>query len=1059
MSGQPKEKGPIAWMAAHAVAANLVMFILLVGGWFLASKVKQEVFPEFELDIVLISVPYPGASPEEVEKGIILASEEAVRGLEGVKKVTSTASEGSGSVVVELMTGTNPNKALQDVKNAIDRITSFPQDAERPQVSLVTNRREVISLVLYGDLDEHSLRSLGEMVREELLGMPDITTVNLTGVKPLEISIEVPHENLRAHNITLDQIAGQIRRGAVELPAGAVKTESGEILLRTAERRDYGREFKDIPIISHTDGTEITLGEIGQVRDGFRDTDQSATFNGLPAVQIGVFRLGNQKPIEISELVHKYEEELSGRLPEGVGVSTWFDSSEMYADRIGLLVKNAGLGLLLVMFIMGLFLEIRLAFWVTLGIPISVLGSFLLFPTFDVSINMISLFAFIITLGIVVDDAVVVGENVYEYRQRGFSALEAAIKGTRQVAVPVTFSILTNIAAFGPMLFVPGVSGKFFRVIPIIAISVFAVSWLESLFVLPSHLAHQKRTDAKKANIFKRVQLRFSAMLMSFIENYYKPAVEFAVRFRYFVVACGTALLIGAFGLIAGGRLQFTFLPKIQSDQIIARLTMPFGTPAEETQALAAQMVERAQQVLAENGGDDISRGILTTIGSGFSDNGPAPSGSHLATVFVYLVPSGERDITSGEFATRWRELFGNIPGVESLTFEYSTGAGAGAPIDFELSHADLGVLEKAAADLAVHLSDYAGVKDINDGFSQGKPQFDFTIKPEAQVLGLTAMDLGNQLRNAFYGARAFRQQRGREEVWVMVRLPEEERSSEYHLGQIMVRTPRGGEIPLSEAADIDRGRAYTTINRRDGKRVVNVTADVVAGVANPNEVVAEVRAGYLNELLQKYPGLGSSLEGEQAEQRETLSALGIGFALAMMVIYALLAIPFGSYLQPAIVMTAIPFGIVGAVVGHIIMGYDLSLISMMGIVALSGVVVNDSLVLIHTANEMRLEGDNAHDAIIHAGARRFRPILLTSLTTFFGLAPMIFETSVQARFLIPMAVSIGFGILFATALILGMVPALYMILEDLLKLFGIESKLEPVGEHETFSEGDQAYA
>lgn len=1054
MSNKPIASGAIAWMAAHPVASNLLMAIFLVGGMLIAwFNTKQEVFPEFELDIISISVPYPGASPAEVEQGIILALEEAVRGLDGLKKVTASAGEGVGTVVVELSSSANPNKSLQDIKNAVDRITSFPQDAERPIVQLITNRREVISLVLYGDLDEYILHDNANKIRDDLLALPNITTVEISGLRPLEIAIEIPQDKLRAHNLTLAQVAGIIRNSALEIPAGGVKTEAGEILLRTAERRDFGQEFADLPILTTTDGTVVTLSDLATINDGYRDTDQAAYFNGQRAVQIRVFRIGDQKPIEIAETVKKFSETLSLQLPDGVSVATWNDVSEMYEDRIDLLVKNAAMGLILVLIILGAFLEIRLAFWVTLGIPISILGAFLIFPVFEVSINMISLFAFIITLGIIVDDAVVVGENVYEYRERGYSSLKAATLAARQVAVPIVFSILTNIVAFAPMLFVPGISGKFFRVIPIITISVFVVSLIESLFVLPSHLAHAK--DKPDSNGFltqlRKGQQRFAHWMQRMINTIYQPILRFAIHNRYLTLATGIAVLVLTVGLVAGGRVHFTFLPKVDTDIIIVRAELPFGSPVARTEQISALLVNSAKATFDELGEQKDSRGIFNTLGLGYNERGATPSGGHLSTVFVYLVPSGERNYSSAEYVAAWRKQLGKVPGLESLTFTYSTGPSAGSPIDVELNHRDLATLETAAADLAERITKYSGLKDIDDGFAQGKPQYDFKIKPEAATLGLTAADLAGQLRAAFYGERAFRQQRGREEVWVMTRLPENERQSDADIRDLMIQVPGGGEIPLYEAAEVIEGRSYTVINRRNSRRVVNVTADINEGEANAAEIMDDITATILPDLQAQYPGLGYSFEGEAKERRETNKSLAIGFAFAMLVIYGLLAIPFGSYMQPFIVMTAIPFGIVGAILGHIIMGYDISMISIMGVVALAGVVVNDSLVLIHAANEFRASGQSAFDSIVAAGLRRFRPILLTSLTTFFGLAPMIMETSVQARFLIPMAISLGFGILFATFLILVLIPALYIILEDWKYFFGLSSHVEPVGESEQF--------
>ena len=1034
-------------MARNSVAANLLMLFLLVGGLLTAFRVKQEVFPEFTMDMVIVSVPYPGASPEEVERGILVAIEEEIRSVDGVKRITATASEGSGSVVVELLRGADRSNALQDIKTAVDRITSFPQDSERPIISLVSNRQAVVSLILYGDFEETILRQLAEQVRDELLQRPNITYVELVGVRPQEISIEVPHANLRAYNLTLEDIAREVARAAVEIPAGGVKTKAGEILLRTDERRDFGLEFADISIVSRADGSEVHLSDIANIIDGFRDIDRAAYFYGKRAVRIVVYRTGDQTPIEVSEEVQSYMEELRAKLPPSVGVAIWEDQSEIYEDRINLLLRNAALGLALVLSTLGLFLEPRLAFWVTMGIPISFLGAFLLMPIMDVSINMISLFAFIVSLGIVVDDAIVVGENVHEYRQRGMSYLKAAVEGARAVTVPVSFAILTNIAAFMPLFFVPGVTGKIFRVMPAVVVSVFAISWLESLFVLPAHLGHQRPPTKQGIRAFVfRQQQRFSRGFEWAIRNLYAPLLRISLRNRYLTTALGVALLVVTVGYVIGGRINFSFLPKVDADVISASAVLPYGTPVEKTNKIVERLYNEAEKILLRHGGESITRGIFTQVGSAIQGFGPGPAfdtggGSHLAAVQVFLVPNDQRDIKASEFAKEWRNNVQDLSGLESLLFSYSAGPSAGSSINLELSHPDIDVLESAAAELAGVLRSYAGVKDIDDGFSQGKTQLSFKVKPEARSLGITASELARQVRGAFYGARAFRQQRGRDEIWIMVRLPENERRSEYNVEELLIRTRDGGEIPLTEAAEVIRGRAYTEIRRADGRRVVNVTADVVEGEANAGKILADLQSEVLPTLLAEYAGLRYGLEGEQRDQREALTSLGLGFVLALLAIFAMLAVPFRSYIQPFVVMTAIPFGIIGAVLGHLIMGFELSIISIMGIVALAGVVVNDSLVLVYYANRVRLDNIPSYDAIIRAGVRRFRPILLTSLTTFCGLGPMIFETSVQARFLVPMAISLGYGVLFATLIILFLVPSLYLIIEDIKRIFGVRAE------------------
>ena len=1032
---ETSQGGAIAWMCSNRVAANLLMIIFLVGGLIIAFQVKQEVFPEFTTDIVRVSVPYPGASPEEVEQGIVLAVEDVVRGLDGVKRVTAVADEGAGTVVVELLSSAATDKVVQDIKNAVDRITSFPEDAERPIVALVESRNRVISLLVHGDQDPLDLRELADRVRDDLVQRPGITLVELSSSPPLEIAIEVSQENLRAYKLTLDEIAATVRHSAVELPGGEIRSEGGRILLRTQERRNFGREFENIIIASSDDGASVRLSEIADIRDTFAETDQAANFNGKPAVIIEVFRVGNETPQAVSTAVREYIEELKPELPSTVNLTVWEDSSVTFQDRMRLLVKNAIIGLILVLLLLGLFLEPQLAFWVTLGIPISALGCFLFVPLTGASINMISLFAFIVTLGIVVDDAVVTGENIFEKREQGHSHKDAAILGAREVVIPVVFAVLTNIVAFMPLFFVPGVSGKFFRQIPSIVVGVFIISLIESFFILPAHLSHKTR-NWRFLEIFSIPRSVCSRCLHSLIHNYYAPAMDKMIARRYLTLSVALATLISALGLVAGGHIRFSFLPKIDADLITAQAELPVGVPIEETKRVEALLEQAARRTLESSGGERIAKGIFSQIGRPLVSTGHGPrisasTGTQYAGTQVYLHESGSRPVSGSEFARRWRKEIGQIVGLKSLVIKSETGVSEGAGIEFNLSHRSRETLVAAAEELREILKGYAGVLDIDDGVSSGKRQLSFKISEEARSLGLTARDLGRQVRAAFYGAEALRQQRGRNEVKVMVRLPLKEREQVHSVENLIIQTPAGGEIPFVNAALSEKGTSYTEINRRNGRRVVTVKADVDEQVSNTNQIIGNILAEHIPKLERKYPGLSYSFGGEREAQNDSLSALGIGFIIALLVIFALLAIPFQSYIQPLIVMISIPFGIIGAIGGHFLLGYGLSIISMFGIIALSGVVVNDSLVLVVTANRLREKGLKATEAIKQAGLRRFRPIVLTSLTTFFGLAPMIFETSLQARFLIPMAISLGFGILFATVIILIIVPAVYLVVED----------------------------
>lgn len=1017
------KRGPLAWMARNSVASNLLMLMFIIGGFLMILRVKQEVFPEVDLDIVTVNVALPGAAPGEVEQSLVLAIEEQLRGIDEVKEVNATAREGGATVAAELILGADPQRALQDIKGAVDRITTFPQDAERPIVALASRRRDVVSLIIYGDKTEKELRYYGEQMRNRILDETSITNLELTGVRRPEISIEVPQENLRRYNLTLDQVAAAIRSASVDVPGGSVKTRRGEVLLRTKERREFGPEFNDIVVLSQPNGIEVTVRDLGVVIDGFEESDRKAFFNGKRAVNLSIYRVGDQTPLKLSEEIRQFKKKYEKSLPDGVKIAVWNDRSEIYRDRINLLLRNAFQGLILVLIVLGLFLEIRLAFWVTLGIPISFLGAILFMPFMDVSLNMISLFAFILTLGIVVDDAIVVGEAVYKYRQEGMSPIKAAVVGAREVAVPVVFSVLTTVVAFAPLLFVPGVTGKFFMNIPMIVIPILLLSLVESLLILPAHLSHASDSTGGFLGFIYRAQQRFSDWVEMLIERFYQPFVKFALSYRYVTLAIGSFALILTFGIIGGGRLKFDFLPKIESDVISVNIRLPFGSSAEDTEAVMRRVLSRGQAAVNEVGQQDKHvRGIYSQVDT---------QGSHTAQVRMFLVSSDKRKFTSAQLTKKWRKAVGEVPGVDAITYNFTTGFSGGAPVSVELRHQDTKILESASTRLAERLKQYQGVFDVDDGFSIGKEQLDFKLKPAARALQITENDLGRQLRNAFFGASAGRQQRGRDEIRIFVRRPLSERQSEYNLDSFLIRTRTGGEIPLEQAATVKRGRSFTEIIRKNGRRQVNVTGDIDIKQVSSDEVIRDLKQTILPQLAADYGGLSYSFGGRSQSRRESLGSLRTGFLFALLIMFGLMSVVFKSYVQPLIIMMAIPFGAVGAVMGHLLLGYNLSIISIMGLVALAGVVVNDSLVLIDAVNQNRIDGMTPYEAVIEGGRRRFRPILLTSLTTFFGLVPMILETSVQARFLIPMALSLGFGVLFVTFIALILVPALYLAIED----------------------------
>ncbi len=1042
-------KGAVKWMAGNHVAANLLMMVFLIGGLVVSFSIKQEVFPEIELDTIRVVVAYPGAGPEEVEEGIILKLEESLSSINEAKEIRSRASEGVGSVTIELLEGEDIDEVLQDVKAEVDRITTLPEESEKPLVSKVVAKREVISVVIYGDATERTLREYAEDVQDELLSLEGVTQVDLTYVRPYEISVEIPEDTLQNYGITLAHVAAKIRQASLDLPAGSVKSEGGEVLIRTKGKRYTGIDYENITIIESPNGTEIKLGDLATVRDGFQETDQYSSFDGKPSVMIKVFRVGGQKPDGISAIVKKYVKVKKGDMPESLSIDTWNDLSEIFKGRKRLLVKNAMIGLVLVLIILGMFLQIRLALWVMLGLPISFLGAILLMPALGASINMISLFAFILVLGIVVDDAIVVGESIYEHRKQGKPYLQAAVDGALEVTGPVVFAILSTVAAFLPLLYVSGRMGKIMEVIPLVVIPVLAVSLVECLLILPAHLSFGSPMDEekKKEKFFYRMRARFNNRLDRFIGGPYSRALSFCVSNKAITIATAIAILFMSFGLVGGGIVKFHFMPDVESDVIQVAIEMPVGTVMQETARAQKQVVEKgletAEHFMKLNKDKPVLRNIFSLVGSSVVASGPdlsSTSGGNLSSIFMFLVPSSNREASSTEIAARWRKSVADIPGVENINFQSSIMS-FGSAVDVRFSHKDFKVLNDASEKLKVILSQYSGVFNIQDSYSQGKREVSLTLKPEARTLGITETDLATQVRSAFYGAEALRLQRGRNEVKVMVRYPEADRKTLESLDTMFIRTASGDNVPLSVAAQVSEGRGFSSIIRTGRRRVINVTADVDTAVANAKEINSELKAKVLPAIIEQFPGLTLAFEGEDRERQDSMQSLLKGFAMAMFVIFVMLAIPFRSYSQPLIIMAAIPFGIVGGILGHLIMGYNLSILSMFGIVALSGVVVNDSLLLIDHINRKRAEGMELLEAVMVSGKRRFRPILLTSLTTFFGLAPMILETDMQARFLIPMAITLAFGILFATVITLLFIPTLYMVLEKFKLRLGFKAQ------------------
>ena len=1022
-----QEKGIIRWFALHSVAANLLMFVCLFGGLLFMTRIPQEVMPDFSLDTITVTTIYAGASPSEIESGVLLAIEDSISGLTGVDEVTATAKEGKGVVIIDVIDGQNIQKLSEDVQRAINRITTFPVDADKPQVAILETKRRVISMALYGDAPQKVLHELAEQFRDELIQDPHVTRVELEGVRPLQISINVSQENLRRYRLSLSEIANRVREASLDLPSGSVKTESGEILIRMKERKLWGEEFAKISIINSANGSHVLLGDIAHIDDSYQDSNYSTSFNDKPAVMLQVYRVGKETPVEVSDAVKAHIENVD--LPKGIAAEIRYDASVDYQSRMDFLINDSLEGLVLVIIALGIFLELRLALWVMIGIPIAFFGSFLILPFLGASLNMVSMFAFMIALGIVVDDAIVIGENAYHYRQQGMEPMAAVIRGTQEMIVPVTFSILINIATFSPLLFIPGEIGKIFYVIPLVIISVFIMSLVESLFILPNHLG-QLAEDYQPRGLWAWIfhhQQRFSRAFMHWVRLSFGRFLDNSLKHRYLTILVALLLIIIVFSYVISGRMGMTLFPKTEADYANVVVTLPFGTPVEKTQAIANQISESARRVIAKTpNGDLLLKGIFSEI---------AKKGSHTAEVRIYLALPEVREkiMSTDQFTNKWRDETGELVGVESLIFESdSGGAGSGAAMTIELNHRDLNVLQAASRELAETLRGYSIVKDVDEGFSGGKQQLDFTILPEGKSLGLTAQNVARQVRNAFYGVEVLREQRGRNELKIMVRLPESERKFAQDIENLLIWTPTGKELPLRDVVKVERSHTDTEINRRNGRRNIQVKADVIPR-SKAGDITNDLKMTEIPRLQKKYAGLEISFEGRQADMVESMSSLKTNFIFAMFVVYLLLAIPFKSYTLPFIVMVSIPFSVIGAVIGHVIMGYDLSVLSLFGIVALAGVVVNDSLILIDHAIFLRNTSPEktAREIILKAVTQRFRQIVLTTLTTFGGLAPMIMETSRQAKTLIPMAISIGFGSIFATLITLILIPSLYVVIDD----------------------------
>jgi hydrophobic/amphiphilic exporter-1 (mainly G- bacteria), HAE1 family len=1063
------------WSIKNNVSVNLIMVFIIMAGIFTVIKMRREIMPQFSLDMIYVSVIYPGSSPAEVEEGICIKIEEQIQSIEGIESLRSTAREGSGEVIAELETGADVQKILDEIKAEVDRIDTFPVEAEEPLVMEIINQDPTISIAVYGDVPEARMRQIAEGIRDDLLDakmvtdqgpggwqeliasllkrfkfkQPEsITQIDLVGVRDYEIAVEVSEEDLRRYGLSFDQVVSAVRTGSIDLPGGTIKTEQGEILIRAKGQLYTGREFENIPLITLNDGTVVRLGQVAKVIDGFEDLDIRTRFNGKPAAIVQVSRTSGQDIIELAKIARGYEKTLKRSQPEDLEFAIWGDISTMVESRIDLMLRNGIQGILLVFVALALFLNLRLAFWVALGIPISFMAAFIVLNGFDQTINMISLFAFIMTLGILVDDAIIVGENVYSHYSRGKSPAAAVVDGLKEVGGPVVMAVSTTVVAFSPLLFISGIMGKFIAVMPMAVIIILIVSLGEALIILPAHLNHaldqSEKKDRKLTSWHERLREKLEKGMHTVIERLYSPAIRYVVENRYFTFSIGIGVLIISLGIIAGGYVAFVFFPKGESDWIVAEVIHPLGTPyhisEEAIEYLEKESFElnKAFPEFTRNNGELVKNAFSIVGAIPRRDWKPPEYGGHVGQVWIELASSEKREnVSTHTILSKWRELIGEIPGVERLTFATLEGGPAGNPIEIQLSGQDFEQLQQAADELMAEIATYPGTFDISNNFKPGKQEKKIRIKEGSRSIGVTMRDLARQIRQAFYGEEALRIQRNRDDVKVMVRYANEERHSLAGIEDMRIRTQDGREIPIEEVADITHGRAYSVINRVDRKRTITVISDIDAAIANASVITGELKANFLPALAERYPGIYYDFEGQEKRTSESLDSIKSGYMLAMMGIFLLLASQFRSYIQPVIIMMAIPFGLIGAILGHLIMGIEFTIISIFGIVALSGIVVNDSLILIDFINRAVRNGMEIKAAVIESGRARFRPVILTSVTTIAGLFPLLLERSFQAQFLIPMAVSICFGLLAATILTLLYVPALYLIVADVVNVFG----------------------
>ena len=1025
--------GIIAWFSRNSVAANLLMIFILVGGLLTIQTINKQMFPQVKINWISYNAPYPGAAPQEVEEGITIKIEEALETIQGLKRVITYSNRNFSNGWFEVELDYDPQVVLEEVKSAIDSISSFPDGMERIKVEREKFRQEVMYLSLYGDLSNSELKELGRKVHNEIQQLPMVNISELYSGLAYEISIEVSKDKLREYGLSFNSIANAVRNYSRNMSAGQIRAENGYINLRVENQAYRGHEFEQIPVVTLADGTRIVLGEIATINDGFEEGLQYSKFNGENSVTLFIGAADNQSITGIAEVVKKYVENKSETLPQGVKLETWVDMTYYLEGRLNMMVDNMKSGAVLVFIMLALFLRVRLAFWVMMGLPVCFLGTLLVMPLefVNVTINVISLFAFILVLGIVVDDAIVMGESAHDEIEEHGHSTDNVIRGVKRVAMPATFGVLTTIAVFLPFLFGEGPSSAFGKAIGSVVILCLIFSLIESKLILPAHLVKMKMKAFNPRNPIDRLRAWIDVNLKKFIDNYYSPALAVFIEYRYAILMFFISLMLISAGLFSGGFVRFVGQPKIPHD--FPRVTVEMNVDASEKATLETLL--NIQGVINRIDKDIEAKYGNSMISDMQVDLRTRTSGQ----LMVKLVVPELRPINTFELADLWREAIPNYPGVKSFTIGDNLFGGGrdDGDIAFRLESKNDAQLLAAAKELKLKLNSLKGIGDVNDSRQTSAKEVQFALKPLAYSLNLSLADIASQVGYSFYGLEAQRILRDTEEIKVMVRYPLEQRSSVGHVDDVMIQAPNGAELPLSELATITLQEGVTRIRRENGNRTINVWASVDAEQVEPFKVANDIRDNFIPDLLRKYPQVQSEVTGSIQEEMESADSQLRDFVISSMIIFSLLAIPLKSYSQAMMIMVVIPFGIIGAVLGHFILGMDLSALSVMGILAAAGVVVNDSLVMVDYVNKARKRGVRLKDAVMHAGNKRFRAIMLTSITTFIGLVPIIFfEVSAQAQIVIPMAVSLAFGVLFATIVTLVLIPCLYLIVEDIKGLF-----------------------